>query len=68
MSRKLAMMFGALLLVGLGWVAGAQTASPDFEVRVDAPGGETTIECVRGCELVWVERGVPATASRMSTF
>lgn len=50
----------AVLLVATGWVAAgtAQTANPDFEVIVNAPAGETTIECVRGCNLAWVERGV----------
>jgi hypothetical protein len=49
----------AVVLVLLGWAAGrAQTATPEFEFVVDAPGGETRITCVRGCELQWVERGV----------
>jgi hypothetical protein len=56
-------------LVGLGWVAGrAQTTQPDFEIRVDAPGGQTTIECVRGCNLSWVERGLISSATEKPTF
>jgi hypothetical protein len=56
-------------LVGLGWVAGyAQSPGPDFEVVVNAPEGETTIECVRGCELAWVERGVNPNSKPMRTF
>src|SRR5213592_2352183 len=31
---------------------------PDFELVVDAPAGPTTITCVRGCRLMWVERGI----------
>jgi hypothetical protein len=59
----------AAALVGLGWVAGqAQTSQPDFEVVVNAPSGETTIECVRGCDLAWVERGVNANAIPTQSF
>ena len=56
------------LLVGLGWVAArAQTVQPDFEIVVTAPVGETTIECRRGCDLAWVQRGIlPDT--KMPTF
>ena len=56
----------ALGLVGAGWAAAkAQTATPTFELQVDAPGGDTTIHCVRGCKLSWVERGVnPNTTPR----
>jgi hypothetical protein len=46
-----------VVLAFLGWTLGrAQTSAPAFEFVVDSPGGETTIECVRGCELAWVER------------
>ena len=49
----------AIALVGLGWAYGrAQTPAPDFEIVIDAPEGKTNIECVRGCLLAWVERGV----------
>jgi hypothetical protein len=55
-------------LVGLGWIAGrSQGADPDFELLVSAPSGATTIECVRGCELVWVERFSP-DAERQDEF
>ena len=49
-----------------GWKA--QTSAPDFEVVVNAPGGETTIECVRACKLAWVERGVNAIATPTQSF
>jgi hypothetical protein len=56
-------------LIYFGWVAGkAQTAQPDFELVVNAPSGETTIECVRGCNLSWVERGLNPNASTAPTF
>jgi hypothetical protein len=42
-----------VILAFLGWTLGrAQTSAPAFELVVDSPGGETTIECVRGCELL----------------
>ena len=56
-------------LVGMGWAAGrAQTSAPDFEIVVNAPSGETTIECVRGCKLAWVARGLNPNSSPMQTF
>ena len=59
----------AMILISIGFAVGkAQTSAPAFELTVDAPGGETTINCVRGCELLWVERGLNANASRMPTF
>lgn len=67
--RKVAMRtLMALLLVALGWAAGrAQAPQPDFELIVDAPTGQTNVQCKRGCELAWVERG-HQTASGQSTF
>jgi hypothetical protein len=57
------------VLICLGWVAGrAQASQPTFEIVVDAPAGETTIQCVRGCALSWVERGVNPNAQTMATF
>jgi hypothetical protein len=48
----------ATILVSFGWVVGnAQTSGPAFQFVVDAPSGNTTITCVKGCELAWVERG-----------
>ena len=46
----------------------AQTSAPDFELVVNSPKGEVTVQCVRGCELAWAERGVNGRAARMSTF
>jgi hypothetical protein len=59
----------AAMLIGLGWAIGrAQTAEPDFELIVNAPVGETTVECIRGCSLAWVERGVNPAAVPTPTF
>jgi hypothetical protein len=58
-----------MALVGIAWVAGrAQSSQPTFEIVVEAPAGQTTIQCVRGCELSWVERGVNPNAQTMQTF
>ena len=58
----------AAALIACGWAVGsAQTAQPDFELIVNAPAGETTVEC-RGCELVWSERGVNPAAKPLRTF
>jgi len=59
----------AFALVATGWaIAKAQTPEPDFEIVVDAPGGPTTIRCVRGCALAWVERGVNPNATPIESF
>jgi hypothetical protein len=59
----------AALLIASGWVAAkAQSAAPDFEIVVSAPAGETTIECKRGCDLAWVERGVNPNAIPSPAF
>ena len=68
-ARSRGQMVLAAILVLLGWVAGrAQTSAPAFEFVVDAPGGETTIKCVKGCELSWVERGVNTNAAATPSF
>lgn len=62
----------AVALLAVGWtVGGAQVQHPvpDFEIAIHAPVGETVVECVRGCELIWVERGGPGPgAEAASTF
>jgi hypothetical protein len=59
----------AVGLLGLGWaVAMAQTPGPDFELVVNAPAGPTSITCVRGCTLMWVERGINPNARRLRSF
>ena len=57
------------VLVMTGWVlANAQRTPPDFEIVVSSPGGETTVECRRGCRLAWFERGLNPNAATMKTF
>jgi hypothetical protein len=69
MARIMVQTIFAMILILLGWVVGrAQTSEPAFELVVDAPGGETTIKCVKGCGLSWVERGINANATPMATF
>ena len=59
----------ALALVGVGWMAAtAQTTAPDFEMVVDAPSGATSIRCVRGCSLAWVERGLNPNSRPTPSF
>jgi hypothetical protein len=65
-SLRIAM---AAALVGIGWAVGAaQNSQPDFELLINAPSGETRIECVRGCTLSWVERGLNSNAEANSRF
>ncbi len=69
MNRHALRIAVAAGLLALGWAAGrAQTSAPDFELIINSPAGEATVECVRGCELAWTERGVNPRASRMATF
>jgi hypothetical protein len=56
-------------LFGGGWVAArAQSSAPDFEIIVNAPEGSTTIECVRGCALAWVQRGLNPNSRPVPKF
>jgi len=71
MNPKRAARRAALVvtLVLLGWVVGrGQSSVPEFELIVDAPSGETTIQCVRGCKLAWVERGVNPSSTPIPAF
>ena len=53
MRRVLIHVAIAFVLVAVGWAVGrAQTRLGDFEIEIDAPGGSTRIECVRGCSLI----------------
>ena len=59
----------AIGLLGTGWIAAkAQSQAPTFELRVDAPEGQTKIQCIRGCKLAWVERGVNPNSAPIATF
>jgi hypothetical protein len=69
MRRRACGVAIAAALMGLGWTIGrAQAPQPDFELIVNAPAGETTVECRRGCEIAWVERGVNPASKPMQTF
>jgi hypothetical protein len=69
MTRKMLTGVVALLLVGTGWVAAkTQVTAPEFELVVEAPAGPTTIRCVRGCKLMWVERGMNPNGTPQSSF
>jgi hypothetical protein len=69
MIRLLARLVLALGLIAVGWVAAkAQSSAPDFEIIVNAPVGQTTIECKRGCNLAWVERGINPNSTPVPTF
>ena len=69
MARKAFTAAPALVLILLGWVVGRSQASrPDFELTIDAPSGETTVQCIRGCELLWIERGPAPTAGHDKKF
>ena len=69
MRTTIARTLIASALLGTGWaVAKAQVSEPNFELVVDAPGGATTITCVRGCRLMWIERGIPSNATTMRSF
>jgi hypothetical protein len=69
MNRSLRTIVWIIAAILTGWMAGrAQTANPDFELVVSAPGGETSIECVRGCDLRWVERGLNPSGGAIPKF
>ena len=68
-ARTTIQILVGVILAFLGWTLGrAQTSAPAFEFIVDAPGGETTIECVKGCELAWVERGLNPNSTTAKSF
>lgn len=60
----------ALGFIGIGWSIGraAQHPLPDFELTIDAPQGQTTVVCVRGCQgLAWIDRMGPGTVEPPTT-
>jgi hypothetical protein len=57
------------MLIALGWVAvQTQEDAADFELIVDAPAGETHVECLSGCSLLWIGRGIPQDAEPKTNF
>ena len=59
----------ALIILGTGWAVGyAQRPEPQFMLSIEAPMGETRIECVSGCQLIGArDVGVPS-AGRMKSY
>ena len=69
MKRHILRALIAAVLVITGWtIAKAQQSMPDFEIVVTSPGGETKVECRRGCKVAWFERGLNPNAATMKTF
>jgi hypothetical protein len=69
MRRTALRLVIAVGLLGTGRIAAkAQTQTPTFELRVDAPDGKTMIQCIRGCKLAWVERGLNPNSVPIATF
>jgi hypothetical protein len=59
----------ALGLLAVGWTLGyAQRAQPEFMIAIDAPAGNTRIQCVSGCELVGARDMENPNAGRMKTY
>ena len=42
-----------VMLIGLGWMVGAaERPEPEFMIAIDAPVGQTRVECLSGCRLM----------------
>ena len=62
-------VFWAFILVGLGWTVGyAQRPEPEFMIVIDAPVGETNVECMSGCRLMGARDLGNPNASRMRVY
>lgn len=74
MTRTALGLMLAAALVMAGWITGrAQTTAPDFVLVVETLQGNptettTTIKCVEGCGLTWIERGLNPNSSVMPQF
>ena len=59
----------AFVLVGLGWVVGyTQRSEPEFMMAIDAPVGETRVECLSGCELMGARDLGNPNAGRLKVY
>lgn len=59
----------ALLLIGLGWTVGAAARpEPDFMIAIEAPVGQTRIECLSGCRLVGARDLPNSRAMQMKVY
>ena len=69
MARMILRGVVVLAMLAAGWgAARAQTSAPEFEIVVSAPEGSTTIECVRGCTLAWVAKGLNPNSQPTRSF
>jgi hypothetical protein len=61
--------FVALILLGSGWAVGyAQRPEPQFMLSIEAPAGETKLECVSGCQLIGARDVGNPNAGRMKSY
>jgi hypothetical protein len=61
-------VFLGIGLLGIGWAVGyAQRPEADFMIKINAPAGNTSVECVSGCELL-SEHDLESANGRMKTF
>lgn len=56
-------LFGAGLAIGQ-----AQDSDPDFLLKIDAPAGQTTVECVSGCSFIGAMDLDNPNAGRMAVY
>ena len=68
MRRTAVRLLLAAMLIGLGWAAAkAQSPQTDFELVVDAPGGDVSVTCAKECDVACVGLGVPSHATLTPT-
>ena len=61
--------FLAFVFVALGWALGySQRSAPEFMIAIDAPVGETRVECVSGCELIGARDLGNPKAGRLTVY
>lgn len=61
--------FLAFVLVGSGWAVGyAQRSEPEFMMAIDAPAGETRVECISGCEMIGARDLGNPNAGRLKVY
>jgi hypothetical protein len=59
----------AFMLIGLGWTAGAaERPEPEFMIAIDAPVGQTRVECISGCRLMGARDLPNRTAGTMKVY
>jgi hypothetical protein len=59
----------ALLLIGCGWAFGAAgRPEPEFMISIDAPVGQTRVECLSGCRLIGARDLPNSKALRMKVY